>query len=75
MRLLTFHRFFILVILVHIAKSTENSEEKPVKKPEVFTEAPSSNDATEATESKSATNSATENTEGDKKKICAGIAV
>lgn len=75
MRLPTFHCFLTLVILVHIAKSTENLEEKPVQKPEVFTEAPSSNDTTEATESKSATNSATENTDGDKKKICAGIAV
>jgi len=72
MRLLTFHRFLTLVVLVHIAQSTENSEERPVQKPEVSTEAPSSNDATQATEFKSAENSVTENTGGDEKKYALG---
>lgn len=72
MRLLTFHRFLTLVVLVHIAQSTENSEEKPVQKPEVSTEAPSSNDATQTTESKSAENSATENAGGNEKKYGLG---
>ena len=36
---------------MQIAQCTENIEEKPVQKPEVSTEAPSSNDATQATES------------------------
>ena len=36
---------------MQIAQGTENSEEKPVRKPEVSTEAPSSKDETQATES------------------------
>ena len=36
---------------MQIAQGTENSEEKPVQEPEVSTEAPSSNDETQATES------------------------
>ena len=36
---------------MQIAQRTENSEEKPVQKPEESTEAPSSNDETQATES------------------------
>ena len=72
MRCLTFHSFLGLVVLMQIAQGTENSEEKPVQKPEVSTEAPSSNDATQATEHKSATNSATEKTEGDEKKYALG---
>ena len=36
---------------MQIAQGTEIIEEKPVEKPEVSTEAPSSNDATKATES------------------------
>ena len=58
MRFLTFHNLLSLVVLVQIAQGTENTEEKPVQKPEVSTEAPSSNDATQA-ESESATSSAT----------------
>ena len=49
MRFFTFHSFLSLVVLVHIAQGTENSEEKPVQEPEVSTEAPSSNDETQAT--------------------------
>ena len=51
MRFFTFHSFLSLVALVQIAQGTENSEEKPVQEPEVSTEAPSSNDETQATES------------------------
>ena len=51
MRFFTFHSFLSLVVLVQIAQGTENSEEKPVRKPEVSTEAPSSKDETQATES------------------------
>ena len=51
MRFFTFHSFLSLVVLVQIAQGTENSEEKPVQEPEVSTEAPSSNDETQATES------------------------
>ena len=36
---------------MQITQGTENSEEKPVRKPEVSTEAPSSKDETQATES------------------------
>ena len=36
---------------MQIAQGTENSEEKPVQEPEVSTEAPSSNDETQAAES------------------------
>ena len=36
---------------MQIVQGTENSEEKPEQKPEVSTEAPSSNDETQATES------------------------
>ena len=35
---------------MQIAQGTENIEEKPVQKPEVSTEAPSWNDATQATD-------------------------
>ena len=69
MRLLTFRSFLSLVLLVQIAQGTENTEEKPVQTPEVSTEAPSSNDATE---SESATNSATENIDGDERKYALG---
>ena len=69
MRLFTFHSFLSLAVLVQIAKGTENSEEIPVQKPEVSTEAPTSNDATQV-ESEAAT--ATENTEGDEKKYALG---
>ena len=51
MRFFTFHSFLSLVVLVQIAQGTENSEEKPVQEPEVSTEAPSSNDETQANES------------------------
>ena len=51
MRFLTFHSFLSLVLFVQITQGTENSEEKPVRKPEVSTEAPSSKDETQATES------------------------
>ena len=51
MRFFTFHSFLSLVILVQIAQGTENSEEKSVQEPEVSTEAPSSNDETQAAES------------------------
>ena len=51
MRFLIFHSFLSLVLFVQIAQGTENSEEKPVRKPEVSTEAPSSKDETQATES------------------------
>ena len=51
MRFLTFHSFLSLALFVQIAQGTENSEEKPVRKPEVSTEAPSSKDETQATES------------------------
>ena len=71
MRFLTFHNLLSLVVLVQIAQGTENTEEKPAQKPEVSTEAPYSNDATQA-ESESATNSATESTEGDEKKYALG---
>lgn len=69
MRLFTFHSFLSLVVLVQIAQGTENSEEIPVQKPEVSTEAPTSNDATQV-ESEAATT--TENTEGDEKKYALG---
>ena len=39
------------MLFVQIARGTEDSEEKPVRKPEVSTEAPSSKDETQATES------------------------
>ena len=48
MRLLTFYNLLSLVVLMQIAQGTENTEEKPMQKPEVSTEAPSSNDATQA---------------------------
>ena len=51
MRFLTFHSFLSLVLFVQITQGTENSEEKPVRKPEVSTEALSSKDETQATES------------------------
>ena len=51
MRFLTFHSFLSLVLFVQITQGTKNSEEKPVRKPEVSTEAPSSKDETQATES------------------------
>ena len=51
MRFLNFHSFLSLVVLTQIAQGTENIEEKPVQKPGVSTQAPSSNDATKATES------------------------
>ena len=35
---------------MQLAKGTENTEEKPVQKPEVSTEAPPTNDETQATE-------------------------
>lgn len=72
MRLLTFHSFLSLVLFVQIAQGTENTEEKPVQTPEVSTEAPPTNDATQATESESATNSARENIDGDERKYALG---
>ena len=54
---------------MQIAQGTENTEEKPVQRPEVSTDAPSSNDATQV-ESEAATT--TENTDGDEKKYALG---
>ena len=57
---------------MQIAQGSENSEEIPVQKPEVSTEAPTSNDATQVESEAATTTDTTENTEGEEKKYALG---